>query len=63
MGIEISGMVMMQISGKILEREYFALFFYLADYTDCADRFACWVLDVGSLLSGKFFNCFKLHFL
>ena len=27
MGIEISGMVMLQISGKILEREYFALFF------------------------------------
>ena len=46
MGIEISGMVMMQISGKILEREYFALFFIslIIQIVLIGLRAGCWAL-------------------
>ncbi len=59
MGIEISGMVMLQISGKILEREYFVFCFI----SRISLMMNIWALDVGSwMLDVKDKIFFKLYF-
>ena len=62
MGIEISGMVMLQISGKILERESF-VFCFISLIIQI--RLMVCVLDAECCEPGvrKVLSLFKLHFL